>query len=74
MYPQVVDVMQRASVEEVLLQTQYDAGPKIRRRKSGIIKCQSCHLPILPGHPSMNHGTFHARCYFEWINDLRTRS
>ena len=30
-------------------------------------------MPILPGHPSMNHGTFHARCYLEWINDLKAR-
>jgi hypothetical protein len=66
--------MRRASVaEEVLLQTRYDAGPKMRRHKAGIVECQFCHFPILPGRPSMNHGTFHARCYFEWINDLRTR-
>ena len=74
MYPQKVEVMQRARVvDEALLEIQYQTGPKIRRHKGGIMKCQFCNLPVLSGHHSMNHGTFHARCYFEWINDLKTR-
>jgi len=74
--------MDRASVVKRLYPTRLHAtrqriqeglGAKVPRHKGGIMKCQSCHCPILPDHPSMNHGTFHARCYFAWINELETR-